>query len=112
MLKNLVAKVVGSRFTRELKRIQPIIDEIHEHEKRLGGYSDEKIQAQTDKLRDDLAKRLGELRRHVDEKRQARHDCADPVERDALNGEVTDLEEELKSGTDKALNEIEKDEIN
>jgi preprotein translocase subunit SecA len=106
MLKNLVAKVVGSRFTRELKRIQPIIDEIHEHEKRLGGYSDEKIQAQTDKLRDDLAKRLGELRRHVDEKRQARHDCADPVERDALNGEVTDLEEELKSGTDKALNEI------
>ena len=106
MLKTLVSKVVGSRFTRELKRIQPIVDKIHEHEKRLGGYSDEKIQAQTGKLRDDLENSLGELRRRVDEKRQARHDCADPVERDALNDEVTDFEEELKGETAKALNEI------
>ncbi|MDH3457754.1 MAG: preprotein translocase subunit SecA, partial [Gemmatimonadota bacterium] len=106
MLKKLVAKVIGSRFTRELKRIQPIIDRILEHEQRLSALSDEEIQAQTDKLRGILAHELGELRTRVADKKQARHDCADPSERDELNREVQELEEELKRETAKALDAI------
>src|SRR3989454_436826 len=34
MLKSLVTKVVGTRFQRELKRIQPLVDAIHRHEER------------------------------------------------------------------------------
>jgi len=106
MLKTLVTKVIGTRFERELKRIQPIIDAIHEHETRLGALSDEEIQAQTAKLRDLLQERLGELRGRLAEKRQARHDCPDPDERDALNREVNDLETELKKQTAAALDEL------
>ncbi len=106
MLKKLVTKVIGSRFTRELKRIQPIIDRILEHEQRLSALSDEEIQAQTDKLRDILAHELGELRTKVADKKQARHDCADPADRDELNREVQELEEELKHETARALDDI------
>ena len=106
MLKQLVAKVIGSQFERELKRIQPIIDAIHEHEERLGALSDEQVKAQTEKLRGVLEERLGEVRAELAEKKQARHDCPDPQERDELNGEVHELEEELKEQTAQALDGI------
>jgi preprotein translocase subunit SecA len=106
MLKTLVTKVIGTHFTRELKRIQPIINAIKEHEARLGSLSDEQVQGQTEKLRGILQERLGELRSRLAEKKQARHECADPDERDALNHEVDDLEQELKKHTAKALDDI------
>ncbi len=106
MLKTLVSKVIGSRFERELKRIQPVIDAIKQHEARLGPLSDEQIQGQTEKLRGILQERLGTLRGDLAEKRQARHECADPDERDKLNGEVDDLEQELKLETASALDVI------
>jgi preprotein translocase subunit SecA len=106
MLKTLVSKVIGTHFERELKRIQPVVDRIHEHEQRLGALSDEEIQAQTEKLRGILQERLGELRGRLAEKKQARHDCPDPAERDELNKDVHDLEEELKKDTAAALNDL------
>ncbi len=106
MLKTLVTKVIGTRFERELKRIQPVIDAIHEQEGRLASLSDQEIQGQTQKLRDVLQDRLGTLRAQLAEKRQARHDCADPDERDGLNREVSDLEAELKRQTAQALDDI------
>jgi preprotein translocase subunit SecA len=106
MLKTLVSKVIGTHFERELKRIQPVVDRIHEHEQRLAALSDEEIQAQTEKLRGILQERLGELRGRLAEKKQARHDCPDPAERDELNKEVHDLEEELKKDTAAALDDL------
>jgi len=35
MIKNLMTAVFGSRFDRERKRIQPVVDAVHEHEVRL-----------------------------------------------------------------------------
>ena len=106
MLKNAFTKVFGTRFDRELKRIQPIIDRIIEIEADLAGLSDEQLRAQTDKLRGILGHRLGDLRRALDEKREAKHECAEPVKRDVLADEVNDLEDELKKQTDEALDEI------
>ena len=61
MLKQLANRVFGTRFDRELKRIQPIIDKIHEHEERLSTFSDDEVRAQTDKLRDLLHEQIGDL---------------------------------------------------
>ena len=54
MLKEVVTAVFGTRFARELKRVQPVIDAIHQHEKRLGELPHDAIRAQTDKLRAQL----------------------------------------------------------
>jgi len=106
MLKSLVTKVVGTRFDRELKRIQPIIDKIKEHEARLGELPDAEIQAQTAKLRGIVHERLGELVQELKDKKDARHGCADPRERDALNREVNKIEEDLKAQTADLLEEL------
>src|SRR5437867_3241151 len=106
MLKQIVSKVIGTRFDRELKRIQPVIDRIHEHERRLASVSNEEIQAQTPKLRGILAGRVGTLEAELAQVRQAKHDCADPVERDALDKKVGEVEDALKKETALALNDL------
>ena len=106
MLKSLVTKIIGSRFNRELKRIQPLIDAILEHEKRLADLSDDEIQAQTKKFRDVIEERVGELRAERDRTKEEKHSCADPLERDALDLKLQDLDDELKEDVGEILDEI------
>jgi preprotein translocase subunit SecA len=40
MIKTLMTAVFGTRFNRERKRIQPIVDQIHSHEERLKDLSE------------------------------------------------------------------------
>ena len=72
MLKKLVTSVVGTRFDRELKRIRPIVDRIHEHERRLKDLPDAEIQAQTPKLRGLLKARVGGVEERLAQLREAK----------------------------------------
>ena len=44
MIKTLMTSVFGTRFDRERKRIQPIVDQIHVHEERLRTLSEDELQ--------------------------------------------------------------------
>jgi preprotein translocase subunit SecA len=109
MIKTLVTSVFGTRFDRERKRIQPIVDEIHRHEERLKDLSEAELKAQTPRFRERLAERTGALKAELDEVRDAKHGCADPVQRDELEGRFHDLEKrykkELAAGLDELLPE-------
>ncbi|MDH4352071.1 MAG: preprotein translocase subunit SecA, partial [Gemmatimonadota bacterium] len=106
MLKKLFTTVFGSRFDRELKRIQPLIDAIKDHEQRLAGLPVEAVQAQTDKLRAMIQERTGSLTAALAEKRQAKHDAVDAGERQRLDQEIRRLEDDLRAALRAALDEI------
>jgi len=106
MLKQLVTKVVGTRFARELKRVQPVVDTVHEHEQRLAGLSEAEVQAQTAKFRGVLAERTGTLAAEVERLKQAKHDCPDVTQRAALDRELAQAEREWGRATQAALTEI------
>ena len=59
MIKNLMTAVFGTRFDRERKRIQPLVDAIHEQEARLKDLTEDELQAQTARFRERLAERTG-----------------------------------------------------
>jgi preprotein translocase subunit SecA len=106
MLKTLVTKVIGTRFERELKRIQPLVDAIAEHEKRLAGLSDDEIRAQTDKLRAQLRGQYGALEDELAKVREQKHGCADPDERDQLEARVHEVDDQLKKEMAAALDAV------
>jgi preprotein translocase subunit SecA len=106
MLKSLLTKVFGTRFDREVKKLQPIVDAVKRHEEVLQDYSEEQLKAQTPKFRALLAERTHELKAELDHVRQARHDCADPAERDRLEDRYHDLEARYKKALAAVLNEI------
>jgi preprotein translocase subunit SecA len=106
MLKKLFTMVFGTRFERELKRIQPLVDAIKEHEQRLAALPVDALQAQTPKLRARIQEHTGELAAALDAKRKAKHDAADAGVRASLDQEIHKTEEEWRAALRAALDEV------
>jgi preprotein translocase subunit SecA len=109
MINKLITAVLGTRYDREMKRIRPLVAEIHRYEERLKGLPDDEIRGQTALFRTRLDQRVGALRRELDEVHAAKHACPDPEERDRLEDRFHKLEanwkKELAAGLDELLPE-------
>src|SRR5207245_6491214 len=99
-------RIFGTRFNRELKRIQPIVDAIHEHEVRLKEIGDSELQAQTAKFREAIVQRTGALQAEVERLKQAKHDCPDPAERANLTDQLRKAEQEFVSELQRTLDDL------
>src|SRR6266705_1951189 len=106
MLKGFITKVVGTRFKRELKRIQPLVDAIHRHEERLKGLSDAAVQGQTATFRERIGERTGALAAEVQRVKQAKHACPDAEERLRLDRELAEAEKRLHKELEATLNDL------
>ena len=102
----LISKVLGTRFSRELKHLRPLVERIHRHEEELKGRPDEEIRAQTAAFRERIAARVGALRDEVARLKQAKHECAEPDERDRLDRELLEQEKALAAATAEVLEEL------
>jgi preprotein translocase subunit SecA len=109
MIKNLMTAVFGTRFDRERRRIQPIVDAIHAEEEKLKDLGEDELKAQTARFRARLAERTGAIKAELDQVREAKHGCADPDEREKLEQRFHELEtgykKELAAGLDELLPE-------
>jgi len=106
MFKRLVTRLVGTRFQRELKRIQPQVDAIHGHEARLKDLSEAELQAQTPKFRARIAERTGALEAEVERLRRAKHDCPEAEERLRLSDQLGKADQALATAAQHALDEL------
>jgi preprotein translocase subunit SecA len=105
-IQQLIAKVVGTRFSRELRRLQPIVDQVHRHEAALAALADADVQQQTVRFRARIQESVGALRAEVERLRQAKHGCADPEQRDDIDRELLGQERELAAATAEILDEL------
>ena len=106
MIKKLIESVFGTRHEREVKRLQPLVDAIHAEEARLKDLPEEALRAQTAKFRGIIAERTGALRAELDQAKQAKHECADPAERDALEDRVQQLDREYRKAIAQVLDDL------
>ena len=112
MFKRVLTSILGTRHQRDLKRIQPILDAIHEHEARLAGVSDDEVRGQTTKFRGILQERTAALEAAAAELREKKRGAADAAERDRLDNELTGVdgtggvEGELRRTIAETLDEI------
>jgi preprotein translocase subunit SecA len=106
MANRWITKLFGTRFDRELKRVQPIVDAIHTHEARLKDLSESELKAQTVKFRAVIAERTGTLGAEVERLKKAKHDCPDPVERADLSDQLGRAEKAFVAELQRTLDEI------
>jgi preprotein translocase subunit SecA len=112
MFKRVLTAILGTRHERDLKRIQPILDAIHEHEARLAGASDDEVRAQTAKFRGILQERTSALEATAAELREKKRAATDAAERERLDNELTGVdgsggvEGELRRTIAETLDEI------
>ncbi|MDE3215638.1 MAG: preprotein translocase subunit SecA [Gemmatimonadota bacterium] len=89
MIKRVISTVLGNRHERERKRVQPIVDAINEHGRRLEGVSEAELRAQTEKFRAVIRERTAALQARALELREAKHRAEDAAERERLDNELT-----------------------
>jgi len=106
MIKNLMTAVFGTRFDRERRRIQPVLDAIHAEEERLANLSEDELKGQTARFRDRLVEQTSALKTELDEVRAAKHSCADPEERGLLELRASDLDLAYKKALAKGLDDL------
>ncbi|HKK27257.1 MAG TPA: preprotein translocase subunit SecA [Gemmatimonadota bacterium] len=106
MLKSLINSLVGTRFEREMKKLQPIVDEIKRHEERLADVTAEALKAQTGLFRERIAERTADLEERIAELRDERRYSEDPNERADLTQQLADMEEELRDVTQEVLDDL------
>ena len=51
---NVITKIFGTKHDRDVKRVQPLVEEINEHFEKLAELSDEQLQAKTDEFKQRL----------------------------------------------------------
>ena len=106
MIKKLMTSVLGTRHAREVKRLQPVLDQIKQHEERIKDFDEAALKAQTDRFRERLAERTRAVATELAEVRDAKHGCADPVERDRLESRFHALQNEYKKQLEAGLDEL------
>ncbi|MGB5304243.1 MAG: preprotein translocase subunit SecA, partial [Gemmatimonadota bacterium] len=106
MLKGMVQKVVGTRFQREMKRLQPIVDDILRHEEHLGEVSEEELKAQTEKFREMIRERTRTLEDEIQKIREDRRHTEDSSKRADLSERLSQAESELIEATNAILDEL------
>ena len=106
MIKQMMTAVFGTRFERERKRLQPIVEEIKGHEARLAGLSEVELKGQTERFKDRLAERTGALKAELEAVRAEKHGCPDPDERERLETRFHELEQRWKKELAAALADL------
>jgi preprotein translocase subunit SecA len=106
MIKSLMTAVLGTRHERERKRLQPFVDRIHAEEEKLKALSEAELKDQTRKFRERLGERTGSIKAELEQVRAAKHACADPAERDRLEGRFQELDLQYKRALKTALDDL------
>ena len=105
MILNLVSKVFGSKHDRDVKRLQPKVDEINGHVEQLEGLSDEELQRKTDEFKAKIAEATQKVRNEIEELRDVLH--GDMSSEDKANGSGDEELEEQESELERIRHRIE-----
>ncbi len=106
MFKSLIKKVVGDPHERELKRLQPIVDQINALEPEFRRMSDDELRGQTEIFRRIIAERVGSLASELADARQRWLAETDTNEQLQLKLEVERLQREMRQAEAEAMDEI------
>ncbi|HEX9937925.1 MAG TPA: hypothetical protein VGB15_12415, partial [Longimicrobium sp.] len=102
----MIQAVFGTRHQRELKRLQPIVNEINRHFELLQGISDEELKGQTEKFRAHIREATEEVQAELEELREQKRSAESAAEREQLAVEMGEVEKRLTSAIEAALDEI------
>ena len=102
---NLIKKIVGTKNERELKRIQPLVEEIRALEPQYEKLTDAELRARTDEFKKRIQDATATLRAALEES-QSKAAAATGEVREDLKAEAEELEKELRQAEAKVLDDI------
>ncbi|MEK9500661.1 preprotein translocase subunit SecA [Gaopeijia maritima] len=106
MLKSLVKTIIGNRHDREVKKLQPVVDEINRIYEGLSSLSDDQLRGKTDEFRARIREATAEIEEQIAELRTRKGQSEDPEEREQLSVELGTLEADALDAIEQTLEDI------
>ena len=106
MLKNLYYKIAGDPNEKELKSLQPIVQDINALEPEYQNLSDDALRAKTDEFRARFQEAVEDERKAFEELRKRWLDSAEEKERKSLELQVKEREKKLHDHEQATLDEL------
>jgi len=112
MVTDLFKKVFGTRHDRERRRVQPVVDAVHEHGARLEALSQDELQAQTERFRERIREATGAIEQQITELKERKRVASDAAEREQIDDQLSGsdgqggLEADLRKATAEVLSDI------
>src|SRR5690606_20144453 len=106
-VKEFVRNFFGTRHDREVKRLQPVVNQqIAAEGERLKSLSDEELRAQTERFRALLRERTGPIEEELNELKTERRQAETGAERQTLADRIGDVERKLSEEIQRGLDDI------
>ncbi len=106
MFKSLVSKIIGDPNEREIRNLQPRVDEINRLEGEFSRMSQEQLQALTADFQARFASANAATKAELAQLRQQAQEAADADLRNQLDQQIAKLEREIRDDEDAMLNDI------
>ncbi|RLC49542.1 MAG: preprotein translocase subunit SecA, partial [Candidatus Cloacimonadota bacterium] len=103
MLKKLAQKIFGDRYSRDMKRIRPILENIKKFRPEIEKLSDEEIRDRIRKIRKEIQKKLDPQEKELEELRKKYQLEPDENKKNAIGNQMDKLKEDLKKETQATL---------
>mgnify|MGYP001817742657 FL=1 len=105
-MKAFLKKILGSQHAREVKKLQPMVDEINRHFEGLSSLSDDQVKGKTEEFRSRLKDRTRELEEEIDGLKEQKRSSEDAALRESLTQEIAGLDAQLLETVEEALNDL------
>ena len=93
---SILKKVFGTQYERDIKKIQPIIDQIKREEEKLKELSDEELQAKTNEFKQRIRDHLSDVEKEITDLQEQYNQVFEEGERDAIGIEIDSAKKKLK----------------
>ncbi|MCH7973648.1 MAG: preprotein translocase subunit SecA [Bacteroidetes bacterium] len=102
---NIVKKLFGDKYAKNLKELSPIVDEINQEYEKIKDISDDELRQKTLEFKEKIQNETSELRNKIEElNKQLQSD--EDFDRQKIYDELDSLEEELNETYESILDEI------
>ena len=106
MIGSVLTKVLGTKFDRDRKRLQPLVDEINRLEESYRKLSEEELKNKTVEFKSRIKKKTGELKRQLEEVGERLSAAVPEEEEEELKEEERKLIGRLREEESKILDEL------
>ncbi len=105
-MKNFLKKLLGDKHDREVRKVQPLVDEINEIFEGLASLTDEALAAKTEEFRGYIRQETSAFDEEIADLRRARAETLEVAERERLTVRMQELEEERDQALHQALDDL------
>jgi len=105
-MKAFLKKILGSQHSREVKKLQPVVDQINEVFQGLSSLSDEELRAKTEEFRGRIRERTQPLEEEMERLKEEKRSSEDPIHREDLSGQIAALDEDVLEVIQQALDDL------